>query len=183
MIGSKSEERYWAKVSRGGANECWEWTASRRVRTGYGQFWFGGRMQLAHRMAWELTHGSVPSGICVLHGCDNRGCCNPGHLFLGTHADNMADMTAKGRQASGDRNGARIHPERLARGERHGRAKLTAEDVRWMRWAYADRRYTHRRLAELYGVSQTAVRLALGGRSWSETRTAGRPIAFRQREI
>lgn len=98
-------ERFWPKVDRsGGPASCWPWTAGTRP-DGYGVFWIDGRMVAAHRIAWELTHGPIPEGngyhgVCALHGCDTPLCCNsehPDHLFLGTHAHNMADMAAKGR--------------------------------------------------------------------------------------
>ena len=110
-------------------------------------------MRCAHRVTWQLTNGEIADGLFVLHKCDNPGCCNPGHLFLGTHAANMADKVAKGRQAR-------------VTGNRNGSAKLTAEDVRWMRWAYADGRYTQARLAELYGVSQQGISDAILHRTW-----------------
>lgn len=121
------EERFWPKVDRSaGPNGCWPWMAS-RVK-GYGHFGVGSRtdqtnkLVIAHRLAWILTHGPVPDGICVCHTCDNPPCCNPAHLWLGTHADNAADREAKGRgnQARGDANGARLRPERLARGDANG---------------------------------------------------------------
>lgn len=65
---------------------------------GYGLFQFRGEQKLAHRVAYELFVGPIPDGLHVLHHCDNPPCCNPTHLWLGTHADNMADMARKGRQ-------------------------------------------------------------------------------------
>jgi hypothetical protein len=67
---------------------------------GYGQIWAFGRVMGAHRAMWTLILGPVPDGLLVLHRCDNRKCCNVEHLFLGTAADNTADMLAKGRHSS-----------------------------------------------------------------------------------
>jgi hypothetical protein len=93
--------RFWKRVKQEGFG-CWEWSGS-RFRSGYGQItpvvgcgWDGASM-VAHRVAYALTHGKVPRGLNVMHTCDNPPCCNPAHLVLGTHADNMGDMIAKGR--------------------------------------------------------------------------------------
>lgn len=78
---------------------CIEWTGSRN-RAGYGSISVGGRTEgrrSTHRLAWELTNGSIPDGMQILHHCDNPPCCNPAHLFLGTRSENMADMISKGR--------------------------------------------------------------------------------------
>lgn len=106
---------------------CWEWTG-RLDHKGYGRTRYGGGNKHigTHRLAWLLENGD-PGPLCVLHRCDNPKCCRAdGHLFLGTKADNNADMAAKGRSASGDRNGQRVHPERTARGDRSG-ARLHPE--------------------------------------------------------
>lgn len=93
---SKPEaERFWPKVRRAGDDDCWLWSGSLMTR-GYGQFFWNGRPDGAHRVAWILTHGSIPDGLFVLHRCDVRPCCNPAHLFLGTHKHNMEDAQAKG---------------------------------------------------------------------------------------
>lgn len=93
--------RFWEKVdASAGPDGCWLYTGFRKW-DGYGWLQRGHaatrRSLTAHRYAWILTKGSPGAGLQVLHRCDNPPCCNPAHLFLGTHADNMADRSAKGR--------------------------------------------------------------------------------------
>lgn len=108
------EERFWPKVNKAGPvpahcpelGPCWIWTGARsrqRSASRYGRFSVDSQNGYAHRVAWILAHGSIPEGMQVLHRCDNTRCVNPGHLFLGTPADNMADRDAKGRGMKGRR--------------------------------------------------------------------------------
>lgn len=94
-------DRFWSKVEIGSTQECWEWFAS-LDSSGYGQIGAEGKLRLAHRLAWFLTFGPIPSGVCVLHTCDNPKCCNPYHLRLGTQNDNIQDMMQKGRFRSAE---------------------------------------------------------------------------------
>lgn len=152
-------ERFWPKVNKDGPvirpelGPCWVWTASVGT-SGYGQIGVGGRAGRpvqAHRVSWELAHGAPAGDAWVLHRCDNPLCVRPDHLFLGTNADNAHDMAAKGRHFS------RQAPEKIIRGERHGRAKLTAEDVREIRRAYAAGEGDQAQIASRHGVTQSTV--------------------------
>ena len=157
-------DRLGDKVDKsGGPAACWPWSGW-KSRKGYGQISTGRRTDprvYVHRLAWELANGPVPDGLFVLHRCDNPPCCNPGHLFLGTIADNNRDMTMKGRH------GAVVRPERLPRGVGHGNAKLTDDDVRAIRAAWARGGLRQRDIAELYGVDQQVVWSVVHRRTWA----------------
>lgn len=98
---------FWSKVDRG--DGCWEWCGKINRRSGYGEFRVRkGTGMRAHRVAWAIAFGPIPDGLWVLHHCDNRRCVKTepdarfpnGHLWLGTHSDNMRDAKAKGRIAN-----------------------------------------------------------------------------------
>jgi HNH endonuclease len=114
----KDIARFRSKVGPPNANGCCLWMAG-KGEAGYGYFKAGGKGLRANRVAWTIAHGPIPDGLGVFHHCDVPACCRVDHLWVGTSADNNADMVAKGRQAKGDKNGARTRPERLPRGDAH----------------------------------------------------------------
>lgn len=93
-------------------DDCWEWQAGFRGKTGYGAFKYKGKVIDAHRMSYRLFIGPIPDGILVCHTCDNRKCVNPAHLFLGTYKDNYHDGRRKGRIKSPENIGENLkkHP-------------------------------------------------------------------------
>ncbi len=131
------------------ATGCIEWTAG-HTEKGYGHMWRAGKTVLSHRIAYELKNGPIPEGMKVCHTCDNPPCCNEEHLFLGTNADNMSDMVAKGRSA---------------RGEKHGEAKLTYTDVVKIR-QQLEAGVKTRDIAASFGVSKATVRRIKIKESW-----------------
>lgn len=144
----KDIQRFWSKIAiTANPDKCWEWQSSKNDQD-YGRFLFNRKSRAAHRIAWELTYGEIPDGLSVLHKCDNRKCCNPAHLFLGTHLDNMRDMVQKGRHVP-------------CLGERHGMHKLTAEKVRYIRKRYAQGGILQRELADEMGVSRSTIGKAI----------------------
>ncbi len=144
-------ERFWVKVNRRGSDDCWLWTAG-SSRHGYGVFRRTKErdgMDLAHRVSWTIANGEIPDGMSVLHHCDVKRCCNPAHLFLGTQADNMADMSSKGRHVGGRR--------------------LSWEDVADIR-SLAGLAW-QKDLASAFGVTRTNVTQIINGRTWSTSGT------------
>lgn len=158
--------RFWSKVDQSGApDSCWPWVGG-RTTAGYGSVQWDGGVQYAHRIAWRLTAGPIPASIFVCHRCDNPPCCNPAHLFLGTHADNMVDKVAKGRVARGEASGPRRHPERMAHGATHWRVKLTEADVLAIRERAASCE-TRRSLATAFGVHESCINKIIRREAWA----------------
>lgn len=136
------------------ASGCFEWNGY-RTKDGYGRCWDGRRMYEAHRVAYELFAGPIPSGCVVMHSCDNPPCVTPAHLSVALQRDNIADMIRKGR----DRKCG-------VRGEQNKQSKLTAEQVATIRSRYAAGGVLQRELAAEYGVEQTSISLIIRNINW-----------------
>jgi hypothetical protein len=121
---------------------CWEWSGS-RLKSGYGEVTVKGKKYLAHRLAWFIFCKEDPKGLFVCHTCDNPSCCNPDHLFLGTAADNSADMVAKGRS-----------PRTSMPGEANPRAVISDQDVSLIRSSDL----ATKELAVKFGVTEHHIR-------------------------
>lgn len=154
------EAYFWSFVQKADGDACWLWTKS-TSRYGYGQqFWTDGKNWIAHRLAWTLTHGAIPKSVCLCHRCDNPACVRPSHMFLGTQADNLADMRAKGR-------GFDFPTEK--RGEKNPRARLTDNDVREIRRRHAAGE-SIKRLGKAFNYAHTNISAIIRGKIWAHVR-------------
>ena len=163
-------ERFWSKVAK--SDGCWLWTAYKKPN-GYGGFRRNGVMQYAHRVSYELEHGPIPDGMFVCHTCDVRACVNPAHLFLGTCAENLADMRAKGRHRHGETHHGFAKPECMPRGDAHPAHKLTtasATNVLILLSLGA----VQRDCVRWFGVERGAISDLSIGKTWAHLRTTSR---------
>lgn len=202
-------EGFWAKVDKNGPipehcpelGQCWVWTGW-KDKDGYGKY---GRSspygRNVHRQSWCMHFGLIPQDRPnVLHRCDNPPCVRPDHLWVGTNADNSADMVKKGRAASGDRNPMRLYPERVPRGKDHWatryperyrrgdahalrqhpelavrgehspKAKLTENDVREIRRRYVPYKVSSVRLGREFGVEHSAILAIISRKTWAHVK-------------
>jgi hypothetical protein len=145
------EERFWRKVVKGPTEDhCWSWTGAKTV-AGYASIWGGSAIQKpipAHRVSYELHHGVIPSGMVVMHSCDNPECSNPRHLSLGTHHLNALDKVQK---------------QRHEFGSNRYNAKLTEDDVRFIRSNPSIRVAD---LTRMFSVSQAVISNVRAGKTW-----------------
>ena len=148
--------RFWSHVDKKRDADCWEWTKAITTSTGYGNITITpGNQEATHRLAFKLSHGEIPAGMYVCHKCDNRKCCNPAHLYLGTPQDNARDMWVRGRQHN---------YSTMEKGVDRHNARLNEEKVIYIRANFAKRSATD--LARQFGVSVSTVIEAAKGITW-----------------
>lgn len=142
--------RFYEKVAVAGEDDCWLWLGS-KVGAGYGTFTFRGKPMYAHRFAYWIATGVWPGELDTCHTCDNPGCVNPAHLWLGTRLQNMQDAVSKGR---------------VARGEKSGPSKLENGEVCQIRTRYATGDIFQRQLAVEFDVSQSDISYIVNRKYW-----------------
>lgn len=140
---TNAPEDFWDRVAIKSPQECWEWTGC-ILSDGYGQTRMNMKKYRTHRLAYQLTYGSIPDKLQVLHTCDNPKCCNPKHLWTGTTQDNTQDKIIKGRA-------------RYLKGEELPQTKLTRSQVDEIRKLSATNKYTEIQLSVMFNVSRGAI--------------------------
>lgn len=147
-------DRFMSKVDRQHESKggCWIWTGC-TGKFNYGAIWNDGETHRAHRISWSMFRSTIPSDRFVCHKCDNTLCVRPSHLFLGTHYDNMEDMTKKSRQATG---------------ERQGLAMLRKDNIKTIRSMYSSGEWSCANLAKQFGVSESAIRKVIKQETWRD---------------
>ena len=157
--GLSLSERIWQYVDVVDFDQCWEWKAH-RTEQGYGRGSDeNNRSVAAHRFTYESFWNKKLLGLAC-HTCNNPPCCNPFHIYDGTYSTNALDAVH-----AGTANFLRSDLPR-ARGETHGRAKMTDEKVREMRRLYAEGKATQKQLAEQFGIGQSKVSGIVRHKTW-----------------
>jgi hypothetical protein len=190
------EAKLWANIEKRPDGK-WAWTGARvgenkqsaRILIGYVPYYVN-RVVFVWKQRQTTPGYQIPDGMFVCHRNDVTPeiyDCNPDNLWLGTHQENMKDRSAKNRVfrafgklngahtkpecvLRGDKHPARLHPERMARGERQGSAKLTWEKVHEIRALYAAGAHTHKELASRFGVAHHTIKAVAIGKIWRSDR-------------
>lgn len=159
------EDNFWSKVDKtpghGRNGDCWLYIGGKNAG-GYGVFNLPRpnphRTIVASRFAFLSAFGWLLEGACVCHKCDNPPCVNPSHLWIGTRAENLEDMRAKGRA---------VYSHSMGRpGEANAGARLREADVRAIRERYARGGVSHADLALKFGISRTQITLIIRRQRW-----------------
>ncbi len=148
VLSQQSISVFWSKVDIKSSDDCWDWLAG-LFRSGYGSYTADNKTYRAHRISWELTNGPIPEDRLILHKCDNKRCCNPNHLYCGTHTDNQHDRNER-------------NPTSANMAGR-GKTKLSEKEIYLIRKTYKEKRGTtpqmdiRRELASQFKVSVSTI--------------------------
>jgi len=152
-------EHFWSMVAISDPDSCWEWQGC-RSKKGYGNLHYTELGEdKSHRVAYRLTNGNIPVGMCILHKCDNRACCNPNHLYVGDNDQNVKDRMARGRAFS-------------QIGVNNPNVKLTEWDVAMIKRLRASG-MSALEVSDQYSITRTSVYNICGGRSWKSLSAQG----------
>lgn len=155
MFTDAQVSKFWSNVNKASEKECWNWKLS-TDRYGYGKAKIGGLFYSSHRAAYEIGNGEINQLLFVLHSCDNPICCNPLHLFQGTHLENMKDKVKRNRSA-------KIYTP----------TKLDQEKANEIRRLFLKEKKSKHELSRLYQVSPQAIRDVIARRFWNHDITPG----------
>lgn len=153
---AKTIERFWSKINgQGSPDACWLWEST-LFSSGYGTFRMLNRSFRAHRVAYSIINGAIPSGsFVVAHRCDNPKCVNPNHLFLTNQKGNANDRDAKERRVD------------IPRGAVNGNSKLSTEKVIEMRRRYSDGVISLKSIGLDYGITASNVCAIINRKTWA----------------
>jgi HNH endonuclease len=164
-----------AGVQQGAPDDCWPWLGAslpmgNKSGGKYGTMTFMGKAMRAHRVAYMIDHNlePIPPGMVIMHKCNFGLCCNPAHLELGTHAQNIANAKRDGLLATGDRSGARLYPEKLLRGTDHPHAKIDEDIVREIFRLRIVEKWMVKDINEKFGVTDASQ--ILNGKAWAHVK-------------
>jgi hypothetical protein len=166
-------KRFWKKVDKNGPvqqhvpelGKCWEWTGYRHHKRPYGNSSLNGRNMAAHRLSYMIEFGEIPTGMCVLHKCDNPPCVRPSHLFIGTNKDNVNDRTRKGRSLNN-------HPPS---GEKHWNCRFSKKEILDIFKEYHTHGKTVTQIADDRKAGYSHIFLIVSGNSWTHV-TGATPV-------
>jgi len=149
IINNNNIIKFWLMIDKKGEDDCWNWIRG-RFSSGYGQFsantYEGRKVMRSHRFVYEITYGKILGGMQINHKCDNKLCCNPKHLYIGTQQDNVDDREYRGRS---------------------GKSKLTTNDVLKIRQLHKSGKFNQRMIADMFKVHPSQISLIISHKNWS----------------